>query len=307
MFTTMVLTACAFGASGDAIRVLPDEIGGVAPSGMVRAYLVDEMAALWETWQAEYEARTSPEAIAEYQAQMRERFVEALGGFPERTPLNAQVTGVVRRKGYRVEKVLFESQPGLYVTGALFVPESDRFKGPYPGVLVPCGHSVNGKAHEPYQTMGAFLALEGNVALVFDPVDQGERYQVLKDDGTMAFWGTYAHTMAGIGSILVGRNTATYEIWDGMRGIDYLQSRPEVVADRIGCTGNSGGGTQTSFLMALDDRVDVAAPSCYLNRLGRQMVASTGDAEQNIAGQLGFGMDHADYLMMRAPIPIKIL
>ncbi|UCG48423.1 MAG: acetylxylan esterase, partial [Phycisphaerales bacterium] len=116
-----------------------------------------------------------------------------------------------------------------------------------------------------------------------------------------------AHTMIGVGSILLGRNTAWFEIWDGMRGIDYLQARPEVDAERIGCTGNSGGGTQTSYLMALDDRIIAAAPSCYLtNFYERILELGAQDAEQNIYGQLAFGMDHADYLMMRAPTPIII-
>lgn len=113
--------------------------------------------------------------------------------------------------------------------------------------------------------------------------------------------------MLGVGSILLGRNTAWFEIWDGMRGIDYLQSRPEVDPTRIGCTGNSGGGTQTSYLMALDDRIIAAAPSCYVTSFDR-LLSTIGpqDAEQNIYGQLAFGMDHADYLMMRAPTPIII-
>jgi len=120
-------------------------------------------------------------------------------------------------------------------------------------------------------------------------------------------WGTKAHTMIGVGSILLGRNTAWFEIWDGMRGIDYLQSRPEVDLNRIGCTGNSGGGTQTSYLMALDDRIIAAAPSCYItNFYERILDLGAQDAEQNIYGQLAFGMDHADYLMMRAPVPILI-
>jgi dienelactone hydrolase len=113
--------------------------------------------------------------------------------------------------------------------------------------------------------------------------------------------------MLGVGSMLLGRNTARFEIWDGMRGIDYLQSRPEVDPTRIGCTGNSGGGTQTSYLMSLDDRIIAAAPSCYITSFKR-LLSTIGpqDAEQNIYGQLAFGMDHADYLMMRAPTPILI-
>ena len=93
-----------------------------------------------------------------------------------------------------------------------------------------------------------------------------------------------------------------------MRSIDYLAGREEVDADRIGVTGCSGGGTITSYLMALDYRVACAAPSCYITSF-RRLIDTIGpqDAEQNIHGQLAFGMDHADYLMMRAPMPILVL
>ncbi len=142
-------------------------------------------------------------------------------------------------------------------------------------------------------------------ALVFDPIDQGERGQFLGTGGWPELWGCGGHSLVGIGCTLLGRNTARFEIWDGMRGIDYLQSRPEVDPRRIGCTGNSGGGTQTSYLMALDDRIRAAAPSCYLCGFSTLLrTIGPQDAEQNIFGQLAFGMDHADYLMMRAPTPI---
>jgi hypothetical protein len=140
---------------------------------------------------------------------------------------------------------------------------------------------------------------------VFDPIDQGERGQLLSQWPKLI--GTRAHTMLGVGSILLGRNTASFEVWDGMRAIDYLQSRPEVDPKRIGCTGNSGGGTQTSYLISLDERIIAAAPSCYITSLERLLnTIGPQDAEQNIFGQIAFGMDHADYLMMRAPMPIMI-
>jgi len=305
-FVNRAETATPLFTGEEDFTVLPTQVDGVAPADMMREYLLRQVDEAWQRWQHEYEQRTTPEAIAAYQQDRRQRFIEAIGGFPERTPLNAGTTGIVTRDGYRVEKIVFESQPKHYVTAALFLPESDRFAPPYPGVIVPCGHAANAKAHIEYQSMGALLALNGMAALVFDPIDQGERAQLLNESGKPPMWGTTAHTMVGVGSMLLGQNTARFEIWDGMRAIDYLQSRPEVDADRIGCTGNSGGGTQTSYLMALEERIIAAAPSCYLNRQGRQLRTATGDAEQNIFGQLAFGMDHADFLMMRAPLPILI-
>jgi len=291
--------------SQDDLRVLPDKIDNVTPGDMMSQYLRRLAGQKFEYWKAQYEQRKTPEQIAEYQKRLREKFLEAIGGLPKRTPLNPQVTGIISRNGYRIEKIIFESQPKHYVSALLFLPDAGKYNPPYPGVLVPCGHSANGKAYESYQTMGAFLALNGMAGLVFDPIDQGERSQMLSQLPKLA--GTRAHTMLGVGSILLGRNTARFEIWDGMRAIDYLQSRPEVDPKRIGCTGNSGGGTQTSYLMSLDERIVAAAPSCYITGFERLLdTIGPQDAEQNIYGQLSFGMDHADYLMMRAPMPILI-
>src|SRR5207248_9320368 len=94
---------------------------------------------------------------------------------------------------------------------------------------------------------------------------------------------TSEHTMAGVGALLVGGSTATYRIWDGLRSLDYLAGRPEVDAKRLGCTGNSGGGTLTAYLMVLDDRLVAAAPSCYITSLER-LFATIGpqDADPNI-------------------------
>lgn len=303
-----VLAGCAMAraAEQEAVKVLPDKMEGVPAGDMTRHYLMQQVHARWERWQEDYEKIKTPEALVEREKALREKFVAALGGFPERTPLNPQVTGVLKRDGYRVEKILFESQPKFYVSAILFLPESDRFAAPYPGVLVPCGHAEKAKAYDAYQSVGALLALNGMAALVFDPIDQGERMQLVAPDGTYTICGTKGHTIAGVGCMLVGWNTARVEVWDGMRALDYLQSRPEVDPERIGCTGNSGGGTQTSYLMALDDRIKAAAVSCYIHREGRELEVCSGDAEQNIYGQLAFGMEHGDYLMMRAPLPILL-
>ena len=300
---TLMLSTVA--SADEDLRVLPEKIDNMIPGDMMSHYLRRLARQEFENWNHRYEQRKTQEQIDEYQKRLREEFIEAIGGLPDRTPLNPQVTGVISRDGYRVEKVIFESQPKHYVTALLFLPTHKEHNPPYPGVLVPCGHSFNGKASESYQSMGALLALNGMAALVFDPIDQGERGQLISQWPRLS--GTKAHTMLGVGSILLGRNTARFEIWDGMRAIDYLQSRPEVDPNRIGCTGNSGGGTQTSYLMALDDRIVAAAPSCYITSFERLLdTIGPQDAEQNIYGQLAFGMDHADYLMMRAPMPILI-
>jgi len=305
MLTCLSLIINAATSDAENLRVLPQTLDGAAPSDMMKYYLLQQVRQKFENWKREYEQRKTPQKIAEYQDRLHEKFVEAIGSLPERTALNPQVMGVSQRNGYRVEKVIFESQPKHYVTAALFLPDSGRFKPPYPAVLEPVGHSFAGKAQNMYQTVGVLLALNGMAALVFDPIEQGERGQLLSEWPRL--WGTTAHTMIGVGSILLGQNTARFEIWDGMRAIDYLQSRPDVDPNRIGCVGLSGGGTQTSYFMALDSRIVAASPACYITSFER-LLSTIGpqDAEQNIYGQLTFGMDHADYLMMRAPKPTLV-
>ena len=296
----------AAGAAGAEMpNVLPAQVEGVAPKEMMRHYWLRQAVRATDACDAAREALTSEEQVSAYQSRVRRAFIEALGGFPERTPLNAKVTGVVRREGYRVEKILFESQPQFYVTGLLYLPE--KAAAPVPGVLVPCGHSAGGKDMDEYQRACIQLVRSGIAALIYDPVDQGERMQLIDAQGKPLVSGTAAHSRLGVGSILLGRNTATFRVWDGMRALDYLTSRPEVDASRIGCTGNSGGGTLTSYLMALDPRIKVAAPCCYITDL-RHVIERIGpqDAEQNIFGQLAFGMDHAEYLTLRAPSPTLV-
>jgi hypothetical protein len=134
----LMLTTAAF--SQDDLRVLPEKIDDISPVEMMSHYLRGLAGQKFEDWKQQYEQRKTPEQIAEYQKRLREKFIDAIGGLPERTPLNPQVTGVVQRGGYRVEKIIYESQPKHYVTALLFMPDADKFKPPYPGVLVPCGH-----------------------------------------------------------------------------------------------------------------------------------------------------------------------
>ena len=304
MIRISMLAAClailAAPVRADDLQVLAGA-DAAAAKAMMHEHLMTKVREAMDRREAAYEELKSGEDLAAYQQRMRQFFVDALGGFPERTPLNPRVVATDQRDGYRVEKVIFESQPRHFVTAVLYLPDANP---PYPGVLVPCGHSGNGKASQAYQRASILLALNGMAALCYDPIEQGERYQLLDEKGKPRAGGTTAHCLVGVGSTLVGRNTATFRIWDGMRAIDYLASREEVDRKRIGCTGNSGGGTLTSYLMALDDRIVCAAPSCYLCGF-RRLTETIGpqDAEQNIHGQIGYGMDHADYIHMRAPKP----
>lgn len=299
-FAALILATLPAAAQED-LNVLGD--GDEVPTNqMLKTYLLSRAREHFEARREVVEALDTPEAVRERQENVRERFVEALGGFPEKTPLNARVVGMEPRDGYRIEKVIFESRPEHHVTATLYLPEG---KPPFPGVLMPIGHSINGKAAEYVQRGSILLAKNGLAVLAYDPIGQGERRQLLDEQGQAVINGsTTEHTMVGIGALLVGRCAASYRIWDGIRGLDYLASRPEIDPKRLGCTGCSGGGTLTSYLMALDDRIAVAAPSCYLTTLERLFdTIGPQDAEQNIPGQVAFGMDHADYITMRAPKP----
>ncbi len=252
-----------------------------------------------------YEALKTAEDIENYQSRLREFFVDQLGGFPQRSPLNAQTVGTIDADGYRIEKVIFDSRPNHRITANLYLPDGE---GPFPGVVVASGHSRTAKTADYNQRFGISLAKHSMAALCFDPIGQGERSQILDEQGTNQISGTTTeHLLVGVGSILVGRNTAAYEVWDAMRCVDYLISRPEIDGDKIGMTGCSGGGTQTSYTMALDPRIVCAAPACYLTTFAR-LIETIGpqDAEQNIFAQLKYGLDQPDYVLLRAPQPTLI-
>ena len=248
------------------------------------------------------------EDVSRRRAYLRERMLNDLGGFPERTPLNARVVGVSQRPGYRIERVIFESQPHFYVTANLYLPTTGH--PPYPAILFPLGHEPGGKTNPTWQQMLGSLATKGFVALTWDPIGQGERLQIYDEDLRESKVGdsTTEHTVLGIQCLLTGDHLARYTIWDGMRALDYLLSRPEVDHTRVGLTGNSGGGTHTAYIAALDDRIQVAAPSCYITSW-RLMLQTIGpqDAEQTFPFWLQDGLDYPDYLYAFAPKPYLLL
>jgi cephalosporin-C deacetylase-like acetyl esterase len=275
---------------------------------MLREQLNREAIARLEERRQQIARISTSEEIAQRRAYLREQMVRDLGGLPARTPLNARVVGTLDRDGYKIEKVIFESQPHFYVTGNLYLPKTGN--PPYPGVLFPLGHENGGKSNGDWQqTLGDF-ARRGYVCFTWDPIGQGERVQLFDTDleaGKISA-STEEHTDIGVQCLLVGDNLARYTIWDGMRALDYLLSRPEVDPSRIACTGNSGGGTHTAYLSALDDRIKVAMPSCYITSW-RRLLESIGpqDAEQCLPPWIGQGLDHGDFVLAFSPKPYLIL
>jgi cephalosporin-C deacetylase-like acetyl esterase len=246
-----------------------------------------------------------------WQESNRRKFLELIGGLPaERSPLHARVIGEIQREGYVIRKVIFESLPEYYVTANLYLPTPGR--GPFPAVLAPCGHSPNGKAYDVYQHLFIGLAKRGYVVLSYDPMGQGERYQYWDFLHHESFLkGTdNQHAMAGLQETLLGQNLARYFIWDGIRGLDYLTSLPEVDASRLGVTGSSGGGTLTTYITMLDPRVKVASIVTFITSLPKKIEARSldveADPEQDIPGLVAAGLDHTEFLGMIAPRPVLI-
>src|SRR3954469_7563862 len=235
------------------------------------------------------------------QKQVRERILSLIGGLPEyRGPLNARVTKTTRRDGFIIDHVLFESLPQYYVTANVYRPKG---AGRHPAVLMSMGHWESGKAAG--QLLSSNLARKGFVVLAYDPVGQGERQQAYDPRIGRSLIGgpTEQHFSNGAAAILMGQSVARYFIHDGMRAIDYLVSRSEVDPDRIGATGCSGGGTQTTYISALDPRVKVAAVACYMNSFQTLFAGSLGDSEQSVPGFLAAGLDQTDYVELFAPKP----
>ena len=212
---------------------------------MVQEYFVERVRAVERAANERRAQLKTREDAERYIANVRAKIQQCFGPWPEKTPLNARVTGVVERDAYKIEKVIFESRPNFPVTANLYMPKGRTL--PAPGVVGSCGHSANGKALEAYQSFAQGLARLGYVCLIFDPIGQGERLQYVTADfkprrGT----GSGEHRHAGDQQFLTGEFFGAWRAWDGIRALDYLLTRPEVDATRVGITGNSGGGTMTT-------------------------------------------------------------
>jgi cephalosporin-C deacetylase-like acetyl esterase len=243
----------------------------------------------------------------DYQNHLKKSFYKSLDNF-EKTPLNARTTGILERETFTVEKVVFESHPGFYVTAGLFIPKKRQH--PAPAVIYACGHTDLGFRSETYQHVIMNLVSKGFIVLGFDPIGQGERMQYPDPaTGKSKIGGpTIEHSYAGSQTLLKGVAITDYFIWDGIRVVDYLETRKEVDMSRIGITGRSGGGTQTAQIAACDERIYAAAPENYITSFKRLLQAiGPQDAEQNPYRFVHKGFDHADYLHIRAPKPALII
>lgn len=294
----------------EAFRVLPP---ADAEGPQITPYLLYQTALAWDQDQLRLQrwSQVKNESdLLRLRAELRKSLLEMIGGLPtEKTELHATITGTISAKGYHIEKLIYQSLPGFYVTALVYVPENgDKV---HPAILVPAGHSTNGKDH--YQALSERLALRGYLVISWDPVGQGERSQFWDAKTKKSRYNLTCgeHAVMGNLAYLAGANLARWEVWDGMRAVDYLLTRPDVDGERISITGTSGGGTQTALIGALDERIKVIIPSCYITAMpmrveNRIFADYDSDPEQDPYGLIAKGVDNAGMLLMMYPRPVMV-
>lgn len=238
------------------------------------------------------------------QAEMRRQLFEMLGlqPLPARSDLKAQVTGTTERDGVIVENVVFQSRPGLYVTANFYRPSKQD--GPLPTILYVCGHGgnkIDGVSYgnkTTYQHHGAWFARNGYTCLILDTLQLGEIEG--KHHGThnlgQWWWNSRGYTPAGV------------EAWNGIRALDYLETRPEVDKTRFGVTGRSGGGAYTLWIAALDERIQVAAPVAGITSMVNHVVDGCVEGHCDCMFMVNtFRWDFPLVTALIAPRPLMIL
>lgn len=274
---------------------------------MVQEYFVQRVRQVEQLAGKRRAALRSKRDAEAYVRDVRAKIQQCFGPWPEKTPLNPRVTRVVERDAYRIENIIFDSRPNFPVTANLYVPKGRKL--PMPGVVGSCGHSTNGKAAEAYQAFAQGLARQGYVCLIFDPIGQGERFQYADDRLKSRIGaGVQEHLHAGNQQFLVGEFLGSWRAWDGIRALDYLLTRPEVDPRHVGITGNSGGGTMTTWLCGVESRWTMAAPSCFVTTFRRNLENELpADTEQCPPRALALGLDHSDFIAAMAPKPVVLL
>ena len=209
---------------------------------------------------------------------------------PEKTPLKAQVFGRIEREDYAVEKVFFESLPGFFVCGNLYRPLGE---GPFPALACPHGHWEHGRLED--TELGSIagrcinFARQGMVAFSYDMVGYNDSDQFVHRE-----IGGRREALWGIGAL-------SLQLWNSIRVVDFLASLADVDAERIGCTGASGGGTQTFLLMAVDERIKAAAP---VNMVSAFM---QGGCRCENQGHLRLDINNVEIASCMAPRPLLLV
>lgn len=278
----------------------PTRDASAAADAALAEYFREETARLADACLADI--HTLDDWLARREQYRRQLFeMLSLDPMPERTALQAVTTGTVERDEFLVEKIHFQSMPGLYVTGNLYLPKkrAERF----PAILYLCGHgqvkmdgiSYGNKVH--YQHHGAWFARHGYVCLTIDTLQLGE----IEGDhhGTYKlgqwWWNSRGYTPAGV------------EAWNAIRALDYLETRDEVDATRLGVTGRSGGGAYSWWVAALDERVKVAVPVAGITDLANHVVDGAVEGHCDCMFLVNtYRWDYAQVAALVAPRPLLI-
>ncbi len=306
---TDALAAADYGPRPENFQVLPP---ASTLAATITPYLKYQVNIAWqqdEIRRRRFEQIREESELFRLQLELRTKLLAMLGGLPAvKTPLRPKITGRIQMGGFHIEKLIYESLPRVYVTALLYVPDDDK---KHPGILVPCGHSTTGKAY--YQALAQRLVKNGYVVISWDPVGQGERSQFWDAKEKKSRYNLICaeHAVMGNLAYLAGTNLARWEVWDGIRAVDYLLTRPEVDPDRINITGTSGGGTQAILIAALDPRIKVVVPSCFITALPMRMYNRIfkdpdSDPEQDLFGMISEGLDHPGLLLLMYPRPVLV-
>jgi cephalosporin-C deacetylase-like acetyl esterase len=242
---------------------------------------------------------TEPEQWRQQRPQRVKQYYEMMGllDLPpkeQRPPLKATVTGTLERDGYRVENLHFQSLPGLYVAGNLYVP-TDPVREPMPAVLYLCGHSEDPRVY--YQAHVRRFAQLGFVALTIDTIHLGELRGYHHGLFSEGWWHWYSR----------GYTPAGVELLNAIRATDFLQSLPYVDGERIGVTGISGGGATSWWLAAGDERIRCVAPVCATGTFASQIIDRTIDGQCDCMFPINtYGWDLIDVAALVAPRPCLI-
>jgi cephalosporin-C deacetylase-like acetyl esterase len=292
------------GSGADPARQAAAKAQTEAATSQIHAYLNDIGYRMLAERAERVSAIETREQAQSRSNDVRRRVVELVGGIPATTgPVNAKSFDSIKQDGFTIENIAYESCPNYWVTANLYVPTGE---GPFPALITAPGHGA-GKASQ--YSWSARFAAAGVLVLSIDPMGQGERMQHWDQElGRSKLEGSGDHEHANQTSLLIGRHVGRYWLADGIRGVDYLVGRPDVIADRIGTFGCSGGGTAAAYLAAMEPRIRVAAVASYLTSF-RELLPGNGpqDAEQTIPSFIAEGLDFADWVELAAPRPYAII
>jgi dienelactone hydrolase len=274
----------------------------------LNSFLVENMRQQYRVRSQNFvHALGSKDSLLAYGKNVQQKFRDLLGMLPPSSPLNAKITGSFKAEGYTVQKIVYESFANHHVTANFYIPSN--IKERVPAVLMFCGHEDVSKATESYQRTAIMLALHGFAVMVIDPISQSERHQLTDANGKpLTRGGTTEHTLVNETASLVGTSAIAYELWDNIRGLDYLVTRAEVDTARIGCIGNSGGAIQAIYFAAFDPRIKVIVPCSYLSTRERTLeLSGPADGCAQLPGEGKSLLEMSDYLIAAAPKPILVL